>query len=114
MPEADSTIIIVTFIYKLDPKFSIDSEFQEILEKLGWSFSLQNKLLPDSTCVKILEAVVTPKEAIEYCVNEIKLVIQQLRESGAKNFNVDKYYFISHTVPGSIGHFGHNLLEETK
>lgn len=101
---------VVAFSYDLTSEDNLNSEFKSVLEGLSWQFQISKDKLPQSTCLKIYNETVEVSVALNLATAEIKEVIKKIRENGFKNFNVDKYFFLSHKTISSDASFGQGLL----
>jgi hypothetical protein len=101
---------VVAFTYDLTSEVNLNAEFKEVLEGLNWKFQISTNKLPQSTCLKVYSESVKVDEALKLATLEIKEVVKKIRENGFKNFNVEKYFFLSHETKSSNAHFGQDLF----
>jgi hypothetical protein len=102
-------ITVVAFSYDLTSEDNLNSEFKDVLDGLDWTFQISDTKLPQSTCLKIYGSIGVD-EALELAKNEITEVVKKIRESGFKNFNVEKYFFLGHQTKSANAYFGEGLL----
>jgi hypothetical protein len=111
MSAKSSDWTVVTFTYDLPKKFDIHDEFRGILEGLGWQYSISNVPLPRTTCIRVFQDSITETQALEFSQNEIRSVVRQIEQLGSNysGFRIERYYFVSHKTPPSLGSFGVDL-----
>jgi hypothetical protein len=105
---ATSTIVVL-FTYNLSSKIDLNDQFKQVLEGLGWAYSIGTDKFPSTTCICVSNQKSEDK-AVLVAVDQVKEVISQIREAGFSDFNVERYFFLAHKVPPSSAVIGANLL----